>query len=104
MIVGILLIRHPIGGVAAIALFIGIWLAAVGVVRLAMAFDDPRERTWNLVVAGLELVAGIAIVASPDIGLATLALLVGISFIVNGFGLLGLGASLRSLRKAAADA
>jgi uncharacterized membrane protein HdeD (DUF308 family) len=103
-IVGILLIRHPIAGVTAIALFIGIWLAAVGVVRLAMAFDDPRDRTWNLVVAGLELVAGIAIVASPDIGLATLALLVGIAFIINGIGLLGLSGSLYSVRKAAADA
>ena len=77
VIVGILLIRHPIGGVAAIALFIGIWLAAVGVVRLVTAFEEPWGRTWNFVVAGLELVAGIAIVASPDIGLATLALLGG---------------------------
>jgi len=101
-IVGILLIRHPIAGVAAIALFIGIWLVAVGVVRLAVAFEDPRNRTWNLVVAGLELIAGIVIVASPDIGLTTLALLVGISFIINGIGLLALGRSLHALGQAAA--
>jgi uncharacterized membrane protein HdeD (DUF308 family) len=103
-IVGILLIRHPIAGVTAIALFIGIWLVAVGVVRLVVAFDEPWGRTWNFVVAGLELVAGIAIVASPDIGLATLALLVGIAFIINGIGLLGLGGSLYNLRKAAVAA
>src|SRR5512138_1472918 len=29
--VGVLLIRHPISGVAAVAFFIGIWLLAVGV-------------------------------------------------------------------------
>ena len=102
-IVGILLIRHPIAGVAAIALFIGIWLVAVGVVRLAVAFEDPRNRTWNLVVAALELLAGIVIVASPDIGLATLALLVGIGFILNGVGLLALGRSLHALPQGAAD-
>ena len=31
-IAGVLLIRHPIGGVAAVALLIGIWLIAVGVI------------------------------------------------------------------------
>src|SRR5207248_8214308 len=103
-IVGILLIRHPIAGVAAIALFIGVWLVAVGVVRLAVAFEDPRNRTWNLVVAALELVAGIVIVASPDIGLATLALLVGIAFIINGIGLLALGRGLHEVRREAAAA
>jgi uncharacterized membrane protein HdeD (DUF308 family) len=48
-IVGILLIRHPIAGVTAIALFIGIWLVAVGVVRLVVAFDEPwdaRGTSW----------------------------------------------------------
>jgi uncharacterized membrane protein HdeD (DUF308 family) len=100
-IVGILLIRHPIAGVAAIALFIGIWLVAVGVVRLVVAFDEPAQRTWNFVVGALEIIAGVVIVASPDIGFATLALLVGIAFIVNGIGLLGLGSALHNLRRQA---
>src|SRR4249920_3743706 len=38
-IIGVLLIRHPIAGVAAVALLIGIWLIAVGVIRLIAAFD-----------------------------------------------------------------
>ncbi len=33
VIIGVLLIRHPIAGVQAIALFIGIWLITVGVLR-----------------------------------------------------------------------
>lgn len=101
-IVGILLIRHPIAGVVAIALLIGIWLVAIGVVRLAVGFDDPQQRGWNAVVAVLEIIAGIVIVSSPDIGFATLAVLVGIAFILNGFGLLGLGWNLRSLEQQAA--
>jgi uncharacterized membrane protein HdeD (DUF308 family) len=103
-IVGIVLIRHPIAGVVAIALLIGIWLVAIGVVRLAVGFDDPQQRGWNLVAAVLEILAGIVIVASPDIGFATLALLVGIAFILNGIGLLGLGWSLHSLGQQAAAA
>ena len=98
-IVGILLIRHPIAGVVAIALLIGIWLVAVGVVRLVLAFEFPEGRAWNIVAAALEIIAGIVIVSSPDIGFATLALLAGIAFILNGIGLLGLGRDLHSLRK-----
>jgi uncharacterized membrane protein HdeD (DUF308 family) len=103
-IVGILLIRHPIAGVVAIALLIGIWLVAIGVVRLVVGFDDPQQRGWNLVAAVLEMIAGIVIVSSPGIGFATLALLVGIAFILNGIGLLGLGWSLHSLGQQAATA
>jgi uncharacterized membrane protein HdeD (DUF308 family) len=103
-IVGILLIRHPIAGVVAVALLIGIWLVAVGVVRLALAFEVREQRAWNIVVAALEIIAGIVIVSSPEIGFATLAVLVGIAFILNGTGLLGLGWSLHSVgQQAAAD-
>jgi hypothetical protein len=62
---------------------------AVGVVRLALAFEFREQRAWNIVVAALEIIAGIVIVSSPDIGFATLAVLAGIAFILNGIGLLG---------------
>jgi uncharacterized membrane protein HdeD (DUF308 family) len=100
-IVGILLIRHPIAGVAAIALLIGIWLVAIGVVRIAVGFAEEQNRVWNLVLGALEIIAGIVIVADPNIGFTTLALLVGIGFIVNGFGLLALGRGLYVLKSAA---
>jgi uncharacterized membrane protein HdeD (DUF308 family) len=38
-IVGVLLIRHPIAGVPAVALLIGIWLITIGVVRFVAAFQ-----------------------------------------------------------------
>ena len=78
VIVGVLLIRHPIAGVQAIALFIGIWLIAVGVLRGLAALDTPAPRLGRLIVAGVEIIAGIVIVSSPNIGYATLALLVGL--------------------------
>ena len=98
-IVGVLLIRHPIGGVAAVALLIGIWLIAVGVLRFATAFsEDENRRGWHALAGIVELVAGIAIVANPDIGYATLALLVGLGFLLNGIAMAVLGWGLREAR------
>jgi uncharacterized membrane protein HdeD (DUF308 family) len=98
VIVGVLLIRHPIAGVQAIALFIGIWLMAVGVVRVVVAFETPGGRLGRLLIAGVEILAGIVIVSSPDIGYTTLTLLVGFSFIANGIAMIAAGLLLRLLK------
>ncbi|MGZ4187356.1 MAG: HdeD family acid-resistance protein [Solirubrobacteraceae bacterium] len=98
LVVGILLIRHPIAGVQAVALFIGIWLTAVGVFRAVVALGSPGGRLGRLLIAGVEILAGIVIVASPDIGYATLTLLVGISFIANGIAMIAAGVLLRTLK------
>jgi uncharacterized membrane protein HdeD (DUF308 family) len=99
IVVGVLLIRHPIGGVLAVALLIGIWLIAAGVVGVVRAFDRDH-RAWNIVVGLLEAAAGIVIVSSPPISFATLALLVGIAFIVNGVGQFALGWLVHGLHEA----
>ena len=103
IVIGVLLIRHPVGGVLAIALLIGIWLIAAGIVRLVGAFER-EQRGWNIVLALLEIVAGIVIVSSPPIGYATLALLVGISFIAYGVATFVLGWRVHSLRHDVEDA
>ena len=51
VIAGVLLIRHPLGGVRAVALLLGIWLIAAGVVRLISAFAFPGDRIWRIIVA-----------------------------------------------------
>lgn len=99
LVVGILLIRHPLGGVKAIALLLAIWLIAAGVVRLVIAFDTHGDRLGRFVVAAIEIVFGIVIVANPNIGFATLALLVGLAFIFNGVGMIGFGLLLRAVKK-----
>ncbi len=98
-IVGVLLVRHPIGGVAAVALLIGLWLITVGVIRVATAFEESENRGWHIFAGALELLAGIVIVANPNIGFATLAILVGIGFILNGLGMALLGWAMRGLRE-----
>jgi uncharacterized membrane protein HdeD (DUF308 family) len=98
-IVGVLLIRHPIQGIAAVALLIGIWLIAVGVIRIIAAFEVAENRGWALFAGAVELLAGIVIVSDPNIGFATLALFAGIAFIFNGMGMFALGWSLHTVRR-----
>ena len=98
-VVGVLLIRHPGGGVAAVALLIGIWLIAAGVIRYVAAFEADTYNGWHALAGLIELIAGIVIIVNPDIGFATLALLVGLGFIANGIGMLALGWNLERLRR-----
>lgn len=86
-IAGVVLIRHPVRSVVAIALLLGLWLLVAGVTRLIRAFGERRRGLWSVLLALLEMIAGIVIVSSPGIGVATLALLVGISLIARGVGL-----------------
>lgn len=98
VIAGVLLIRHPLGGVRAVALVLGIWLIADGVVRFIATFDAEGNRLWRIVVALVLVITGIAIVASPHIGYTTLALIGGIGFICYGVGLMLSGWALHVIR------
>ena len=69
---------------------------------LVTAFDELEHRGWHALAGAVELIAGIVIVANPNIGFATLAILVGIGFILNGVALMVLGFGLRSVRRDAA--
>ncbi|MGZ4274193.1 MAG: HdeD family acid-resistance protein [Solirubrobacteraceae bacterium] len=83
-VIGIILIRHPTQSVVAIALLVGLWFVIAGVLRVVTALVERPRRGWMAVLGAVELLAGIVIVSSPDIGVATLALLVGIGFILRG--------------------
>src|SRR5436305_7810554 len=91
VVIGIALIRHPFHGVTAIGLLIGIWLVAGGVIRLVRSLVVGQRPVLGVLVALLELFVGIAIVANPHIGYATLAVLIGVWLIVSGVGTIALG-------------
>jgi uncharacterized membrane protein HdeD (DUF308 family) len=99
VIAGVLLIRHPLGGVRAVALLLGIWLIAAGVVRLIGAFAYPGNRIWRIFVALVLGIFGVVIVSEPHIGYATLAVIAGICFILYGIGMLAVGWAMRALRQ-----
>jgi uncharacterized membrane protein HdeD (DUF308 family) len=96
MIAGMMLVRHPIEGVVAVALVLGIWLVVFGVLRFMAALDSSERRGWNFFVAAVETIAGIVIVGAPGIGVGTLAVLVSIVFVLRGIGMIAEGWALRS--------
>jgi uncharacterized membrane protein HdeD (DUF308 family) len=98
-IVGVLLIRHPIAGVAFVALLIGLWLITVGVIRFVTAFEEVEHRFWHAVAGVVEIVAGVVIVSTPEIGFATLTVLVGVGFILNGIAVIVLGWTMQEVRE-----
>ncbi len=68
--------------------------------RLIRTFSQLGARGPSFALAALEMLAGIVIVSSPGIGITTLALLIGIAFIIRGFMLVAAGWALRSLGRA----
>jgi uncharacterized membrane protein HdeD (DUF308 family) len=98
VIAGVILVRHPFAAVVAFALLVGIWLIAIGITRLVEAFTGPDRGVWSVIVALLEVLAGIVIVAVPGIGLATLAVFIGLAFIIRGIAMIAAGWGLRRLR------
>lgn len=99
VVAGVLLIRHPLGGVKAVALLLGIWLIAAGVVRLVAAFAYPEGRVWRILAALILAIFGIVIVSNPHIGYTTLAVIAGIGFICYGIGMLAVGWAMHVLRR-----
>ena len=95
VIAGVLLIRHPLGGIKAVALLLGIWLIAAGVVRFIAALAFPTSRLPRLGVAVVLAIFGVVIVSSPH---ATLALIAGLCFIVYAIGMLALGKAMLAIR------
>ena len=62
--------------------------------RVIVAFDVDEDRGWNIFAGAVELLAGIVIVSDCDMASRRLALLVWITFILNGIEMFALGSSL----------
>src|SRR3954469_24934663 len=99
LVIGLILVRHPIEGITAIAMLIGIWLVVAGSVGLVAAVRGSDHRAWRIGIALVPLIAGIVIVANPHIGYNTLALIAGLSLILQGVAMIALGFGIRSLSR-----
>lgn len=81
---GLVVMRRPGESLLAVLLVLGIWLVVTGIVDLVRALANARDRGLRLLAAAADLVLGGLILALPDVSLKTLALLIGIAFIVRG--------------------
>ena len=85
VVLGVVLIRHLDMTRALIALLIGIVWILQGVAELLVATDPDRPgRAWSVAFGVISLAAGIVVIIVPEGSLNTLAVLLGIWFIVIG--------------------
>jgi uncharacterized membrane protein HdeD (DUF308 family) len=83
-IAGLVLIKKPFDTLVAFTLIVGVWFVVTAVVRFVVALGSPEGRGGNIVTAIFDLIAGIVILSWPDLGLATVAVIIGIVLIVRG--------------------
>ena len=70
-IAGLVLIKKPFDSLVAFTLIVGIWFVVTGVVRFVVALGSPEGRGGNILTAIFDFIAGIVILAWPDLGLST---------------------------------
>lgn len=96
-IAGLVLIKHPFNTLVAFTLIIGVWFVVAGIVRFVTAFSTREGRAGSIAIALLDLIGGAVILAWPDLGLATLAVIIGIVLIMRGILFMAAGWELHKL-------
>ena len=81
---GLVVMRRPGESLLAVLIVLGIWLVVTGIVDLVRAIANAENRGLRLLAAVFDVVLGGLILVLPDVSLKTLALLIGIAFIVRG--------------------
>lgn len=84
ILAGLLCLVRPGASVLALLITVAFWFVMVGVADITRAITEPRGRALSALLGVIGIAAGIVIVADPDIGLETLALIAGIGFVVRG--------------------
>jgi uncharacterized membrane protein HdeD (DUF308 family) len=98
ILAGLICVVRPGASLLALLLTVAFFFVMTGVADLTRAIIEPRGRVLSAILGVIGIAAGVIIVADPDIGLETLALIAGISFIVRGVVEVIAGFSLRATR------
>jgi uncharacterized membrane protein HdeD (DUF308 family) len=96
-IAGVILVKHPFTGLVALVIIVGAWFIVSGVVRFVAAFSDREYRGTNIAIGVLDIVAGVIVLAWPDLGLKTMAILAGIVLVIRGIAFIYGGWMIRKL-------
>jgi uncharacterized membrane protein HdeD (DUF308 family) len=84
IIAGLVVMRRPGESLLALLVVVGIWLVVSGIVDFVRAVANVQNRALRMLGAIADVVLGILILALPDLSLGTLAVLIGLSFVVRG--------------------
>jgi uncharacterized membrane protein HdeD (DUF308 family) len=102
LIAGLVVIRRPGESLLALVVIIGVWLVVTGIVDFIRAFSRLENRALRLLAALVDVILGILILALPKLSLGTLAILVGLAFLIRGVVAVISGIGLRRAAGAAA--
>lgn len=91
---------HPGAGVVAILIGCALWFFMLGVAYLFAAFTGTQDRAWWGFLGVLSVIAAIIFIASPGVAITTVAILVGLAFLIRGLGEIVFAWRLRSAHKA----
>lgn len=81
---GVVVVRRPGETLLAIVLVVGLWLFGSGVVEMIRALVYPGHRLIVLLTGAIDVIIAIVILSWPKESLGTLAILIGIAFILRG--------------------
>lgn len=85
---GVFLLAAPATSLQIVAILFGLYFLVVGVVRVVLAFASSGlsvgTRIIGILLGALLIVAGIIAFKNPEVTLITLAILIGISWIIDG--------------------
>jgi uncharacterized membrane protein HdeD (DUF308 family) len=98
-IAGVILVKHPFTGLVTLVIIVGAWFIVSGVVRFVNAFSEREYRGTNIAIGALDILAGVVVLAWPDLGLKTMAVLAGIVLILRGIAFIYGGWQIRKLPK-----
>jgi len=95
-----LIIARPLIGVVSLALIVGAWCIAEGVVEVSTAMSQPRLPAWGwMLVSGIAgIVLGLLVLAGwPTAGVWVLGVLVGLNLVFTGISELMIGLAIPQL-------
>jgi uncharacterized membrane protein HdeD (DUF308 family) len=91
VIAGLIVIRRPGETLLVIVLAVGIWLVLTGILELLRGILVAGHRMLRLLAGVVDIVLGILVLSLPKLSLGTVAVLIGISFVIRGLSLVVTG-------------
>src|SRR3954453_17593670 len=95
---GLICLVRPGASELALLIAFSFWFILIGIADLMRAMASTQNSGWVVLLGLVSIAAGVVILGNPDIGLTTLALLVGIGLLVRGTLEIIVGFTLRGLR------
>jgi uncharacterized membrane protein HdeD (DUF308 family) len=96
LIIGLYAVRHVLLTIVALALLLGIFWVANGVIELFTAFSNREASGWLVAMGIVSIIAGVLLLAIPGLSLVVMVFLIGAWLIFFGVMQTALALRLRS--------